>query len=95
MTAPPAFLEPVVAERERTPYEPGNHGPRSEASRLVCLHHLERAHENLSTLSDVVRSLPDDDEVADLVIERLLIELCRAGGELEAFRRLRECAGQG
>lgn len=91
----PAFLEPVVAERLRTPYEPGNHGARAEASRLACLSYLEQAHENLAILSDVLRTHPDDDEMASLVVERLDLELNRAGAELEAFRNLRECAGQG
>ena len=91
----PAFLEHVVAERVRTPYEPGQHGIRSEASRLAFLHYLERASDQLAILSDVVRMHPDDEEMADLVIDRQRLELDRAGVELDAFRNLRECAGQG
>lgn len=95
MTSPPAFLEHVVAERTRAPYEGGSHGARAEASRLASLHYLERAHDELAALSDALRTLPDDDGVADALIERLLLELSRAGGELDAFRNLRECVGQG
>jgi hypothetical protein len=91
----PPFLEHVVAERIRTPYEPGHHGIRSEASRIALLSYLERASDQLAILSDVVRTHPDDDEMADLVIDHLRLELDRAGAELDAFRNLRECAGQG
>lgn len=92
-TVPP-FLREIEPERMRMPLEPGAHGPVAEIYRQATLSALHALSEEVATLSDAVRAVPDDDELADKFIGRLLAAQNLAGVFLQRFRGSREAQGQ-
>jgi len=91
----PPFLRVIQPERARMPLLPGNHGPVSEIFRQAALDALHTYGEQVAALSDAVRSIPDDDGVADELISRILATQNTVGDFLRLFRQNRECQGQG
>lgn len=90
----PMFLRRIEPERLRMPLQPGAHGPVAEIYQQATLSALHALSEEVATLSDAVRAMPDDDELADKFIDRILAAQNVAGVFLQRFRGSREAHGQ-
>ncbi|RYF12762.1 MAG: hypothetical protein EOO77_16915 [Oxalobacteraceae bacterium] len=91
----PTYLLPPDGERDPSALMPGAHGPVSDIFRMAALDALQAARGYLDALTDIIRTCPDDDALADTAIKQFSAAQDRAGGALVMFRNSRDAQGQG